>query len=55
MRADDGPDNEREVSGGDPVCWLAQVCPECGLLVEQELPAVCGRCGATVTGEGQLP
>jgi hypothetical protein len=36
------------VPGGDPVCWLSRVCPECGLFVEGALPAVCARCGASV-------
>jgi hypothetical protein len=34
---------------GDPVCWLENVCDECGALVEGRLPAVCWRCGAQVT------
>lgn len=35
-------------SSGDPVCWLGQVCDECGALVEAALPATCWRCGAVV-------
>jgi ribosomal protein S27AE len=35
-------------SGGDPVCWLSRVCPECGLLAEQEQAKTCARCGATL-------
>ncbi|MBL7501921.1 hypothetical protein I6A84_40685 [Frankia sp. CNm7] len=42
---DDGP---RE--GGDPACWLARVCPECGLFAEQEPPTACVRCGAVLAG-----
>ncbi|MFC5929252.1 hypothetical protein [Cryobacterium melibiosiphilum] len=38
-----------EPIGGDPVCWLERVCPDCGALVEAELPAECWRCGATVS------
>lgn len=34
--------------GGDPACWLANVCADCGLLVESALPATCPRCGALV-------
>ena len=37
-----------EPIGGDPVCWLERVCPDCGALVEAELPALCWRCGITV-------
>jgi len=38
-------------SDGDPVCWLSRVCPECGLLVDGPLPAVCERCGARVEAD----
>lgn len=41
-------DSREARTGGDPVCWLEHVCPECGALVEAELPAVCWRCGAEV-------
>lgn len=36
---------------GDPVCWLSRVCPECGLLVEGDPPAVCARCGAPLPAD----
>ncbi len=40
--------------GGDPVCWLSRVCPECGLFLGNDSPAVCERCGAAVpAGEGE--
>ena len=32
--------------GGDPVCWLSQVCPECGRMPEGEPRDRCERCGA---------
>ncbi|WP_195910961.1 hypothetical protein [Streptomyces kaniharaensis] len=32
--------------GGEPACWLDQVCPECGLLHERPGPGACERCGA---------
>ncbi|WP_022901614.1 hypothetical protein [Humibacter albus] len=35
-------------SVGDSVCWLERVCPDCGALIEERLPASCWRCGATV-------
>lgn len=38
--------------GGDPVCWLSRVCPECGLLADGEPPEVCPRCGAVVDEDG---
>jgi uncharacterized protein YeaO (DUF488 family) len=34
--------------GGDPVCWLTSVCPECGRFVEDEPPTTCPRCGAEI-------
>ncbi|NLV77936.1 MAG: hypothetical protein GXY65_01070 [Rhodococcus sp.] len=30
--------------GGDPVCWLDRVCPDCGLFLD-DLSAPCPRCG----------
>lgn len=30
--------------GGDSACWLSQVCPECGALLD-DLAAPCWRCG----------
>ena len=34
--------------GGDPVCWLTSVCPECGRFVEDEPPTTCPRCGSEI-------
>lgn len=28
------PDDEDDDLGGDPACWLDQVCPTCGALVD---------------------
>ena len=39
---EDTPDAE---PGGDPVCWLSMVCPECGRVPEGHSD-VCERCGA---------
>lgn len=39
------PDTE----GGDPACWLGQVCPECGRFSEQDAPARCPHCGAEMS------
>lgn len=36
--------------GGDPACWLAQVCTDCGTLNENPI-ATCWRCGATRSPE----
>jgi hypothetical protein len=33
---------------GDAACWIENVCPDCGALVEAELPAKCWRCGTLV-------
>lgn len=32
-RGDQQPVTEPQ-SGGDPVCWLSRVCPECGQFIE---------------------
>ncbi|MBB4906982.1 hypothetical protein [Actinophytocola algeriensis] len=31
--------------GGESVCWLARVCPECGALADEDPPTTCPRCG----------
>ncbi|GGP75124.1 hypothetical protein [Saccharothrix coeruleofusca] len=51
MPNDEGGSPPVREQGGDPVCWLERVCPECGLFVEDEPPAVCGRCGAPIPEE----
>ena len=45
------PERVEYTEGGDPVCWLSQVCPDCGLFIEAELPTVCERCGAEVSAD----
>jgi ribosomal protein S27AE len=39
-------------SGGDSVCWLNRVCPECGRFAsDEELardPDTCAQCGASL-------
>lgn len=37
--------------GGDPACWLGQVCPECGKFTEQVAPKKCPHCGAELPTE----
>ena len=41
-------DMRDEAEGGDQVCWLAELCPECGAMPTDD-PAVepgrCWRCG----------
>ncbi|MBC2639010.1 MULTISPECIES: hypothetical protein [unclassified Rhodococcus (in: high G+C Gram-positive bacteria)] len=32
--------------GGDPVCWLDRVCPDCGLFVTDRAAGTCPRCGS---------
>ncbi|WP_158230493.1 hypothetical protein [Pseudofrankia asymbiotica] len=41
-------DDDQSPEGGDPACWLARVCPECGLFAEHDPPTVCVRCGTPV-------
>jgi uncharacterized protein YeaO (DUF488 family) len=33
-----------EERGGDPVCWLPQVCPGCGTMTGVEPPTTCPQC-----------
>jgi len=42
---------------GDPACWMANVCPECGAFVEDPgSTTACPRCGARLAeGEGAGP
>jgi hypothetical protein len=42
---DDGRE-EIDQEGGDPACWAARVCPECGRLNEARDPVICEACGA---------
>lgn len=46
------PRVEREREGGEPVCWLDRVCPDCGRLADVAPPTVCARCGAKLPGDG---
>ncbi|UOT02322.1 hypothetical protein MPY17_25585 [Rhodococcus opacus] len=32
--------------GGDPVCWLDRVCPDCGLFLNDHTASTCPRCGS---------
>ena len=38
----------RTDEGGDAACWLPRVCPECGLLADQDPPVMCTHCGAQI-------
>ncbi|WP_326794359.1 hypothetical protein OG946_01650 [Streptomyces sp. NBC_01808] len=39
-----------EPEGGESVCWLERVCPECGRLADAAPPVRCTRCGTLLTG-----
>ena len=41
------PPVDRDVVG-DPVCWLHEVCPSCGLFIGDDPPPTCPRCGETL-------
>ncbi|MCF2526515.1 hypothetical protein [Yinghuangia soli] len=41
--------------GGDPVCWLDRVCPECGKFRERPATATCEWCGANVHDDADEP
>ncbi|MGY2080311.1 hypothetical protein [Modestobacter sp. SYSU DS0657] len=47
MTEQENPERPRpaEPEGGDPVCWLERVCPECGRLADDPAADRCGRCG----------
>jgi len=34
-----------EMEGGEPVCWLDRVCPDCGRLAEDRMARSCPVCG----------
>ena len=38
-------------TGGDPVCWMHLLCPECGRIADEEPPTRCGACGAVIPGD----
>jgi hypothetical protein len=35
--------------GGDAVCWLHELCPECGAMPTSDQPDRCWRCGHPAT------
>lgn len=39
--------------GGNSACWLSNVCPECGALLDDlaDLAEPCRRCGRTIPGD----
>lgn len=39
---------ESVTEGGEPVCLLHRVCPECGRLAEDETSTACPTCGAAL-------
>jgi nitrile hydratase subunit beta len=41
-------------AGGDPVCWLHELCPECGAVPDPQVPGRCWRCG-TILGDYPAP
>lgn len=46
----DGP-----IEGGDSVCWLDRLCPECRAMPSPESPERCWRCGEPLAEEGARP
>ena len=43
----DLPDDE----GGDPACWAARGCPDCGRLADEDPPTRCPACGAALPAD----
>jgi hypothetical protein len=41
-RSDREPDEPATAEGGDPVCWLHQLCPNCGAMPDDG--EICWRC-----------
>jgi len=41
-----------DAEGGDPACWLDQVCAACGRIRERPGSEVCEHCGAAADGAG---
>jgi hypothetical protein len=46
--SDPPADDSREDQGGDPACWLANVCPDCGAYVDDPSLGVCPTCGGAL-------
>jgi len=40
-----------EPEGGDPACWLDQVCPACGRITERLPSGQCATCGEPWDGD----
>jgi rubrerythrin len=40
-----------EDEGGDPVCWVHLLCPECGTMPEERDAEACPRCGTPLEAE----
>ncbi|GAB3686217.1 transposase family protein [Saccharopolyspora tripterygii] len=38
---------------GEPACWLARVCPECGRIADEAPPTRCQNCGAEIDPDGE--
>jgi hypothetical protein len=51
LEAENGPVSGEEDEGGDAVCWLGALCPECGAMPSGESDR-CWRCGAQRPDEG---
>jgi rubrerythrin len=46
------PGDGADAEGGDPVCWLHLLCPDCGAMIEQQPPPDhCVRCGAELPAD----
>jgi len=44
MEREEQPDLADSDLGGDPACWLSQLCPECGAVLESRTEP-CWKCG----------
>lgn len=46
------PDSVNE-RAGDPVCWLHQICPDCGHLPDDQAASTCPHCGALLQRDNE--
>ena len=48
-------DEDEDTEGGDPACWAARVCPDCGRLADADPPTTCAACGRQLTDPSGRP
>lgn len=46
---------DSDAHGGDPACWLHELCPACGAVPSPDPPGRCWRCGAVDAPTDERP